>query len=621
MSPSPDLPPSPEVIHHRGLALLPVLHGRLECALLVRRAFFALRPAALAVEFPPTLAAAVTRAVKRLPLLSVVHYQEASGQLVYLPIEPTDPLVEAVRLGLEHDVPVAFIDRDTEGYPRHRDALPDPYALTRIGLAAYAEAYRAACPDVSADPADRLREQTMAYHLNKLEQQHDTVLAVFGLAHYPGLLARLDRPQARPLERRRRAGVQVAHLAEDSSREVLTEIPYLTAAYEQARSAPRPHPPGDHPETAGSDVDRLDLHRRLVQEAAGHYAQDTGETLSPHQEAVLYQFARNYAFISGQLTPDFYQLVVAARAVADDDFSYHLWDVGATYPWQAADPGLPVMRLTGDDLFLNQKRLRFQRRLRTTRRRLVPLPRRRPREPRPGDWKKLWQGTGICSYPPEDLLVEGFGDFAKKKATRLLSEQHTRTVPFTASLLDGLDVRETLRHWPAGGLYVKEEQRLPGKVGAVVLIFAPDDGPGEQYPWRVTWLGEHAQESDMAFYASPAGEEMAGPGISRCWYGGFLLSYPPWRLYDIWRDPFFGLTRTKPERLVLAALDYSLERFVVYIAARPPLSRWHTWAARYGKKLIYLPLGGFSPATVKQLRRFHVLDGQPVRRWAGDFIR
>jgi len=598
-------------IRHRGLALLPVLHGRLECAWLVRQAFLARRPRAIAVEFPPTLADAITRAVRRLPLLSVVHYREASGQLVYLLIEPTDPLVEAMRLGLEHEVPVFCIDRDTEGYPRHRESLPDPYALHRIGLTAYAEAYRASLPGAAAEPADLLREQTMAYHLQKLEEKYDSALAVFGLAHYPGLRAQLDRPQARPLERRRREGVQVAHLAEDSSREVLSEIPYLSGAYETARAG-----------APNSSLDRLDLHRRLVQAAAERYAKDTGESFSPHQEAVLHQFARNYALVAGQLTPDFYQLVVAARGVADDDLSYHVWDVGATYPWQEDKPGLPVIRIRGTDLFLNQKRIRFQRRLRTTRRRLVPLPgRRRPREKRPGEWKRLWQGAGICSYPPEDLVVEGFGDFAKKKATRLLSEQQTRVAPFTASLLDGIDVRETIRHWPEGVIYVREEQRLPGRVGAVVIIFDPDEEPEGKYPWQVTWLGEHAQESDMAFYATPAGEELVGPGISRCWYGGFLLSYPPWRLYDIWRDPFFGLTRTKPERLVLAALDYSLERFVVYIAARPPLSRWHTWAARYGKKLVYLPLGSFSPGVVKQLRRFHVLDGQPVRRWAPDFIR
>ncbi len=41
----------------------------------------------------------------------------------------------------------------------------------------------------------------------------------------------------------------------------------------------------------------------------------------------------------------------------------------------------------------------------------------------------------------------------------------------------------------------------------------------EHYPWRTTWIGEHAQESDMAFYATDLRDNVVGPGISRCEYG------------------------------------------------------------------------------------------------------
>lgn len=602
--------PQPAVIEQQNLLLLPILHGRLECAALVRQAFVDYQPGAVAVELPPTLKAGVLRAAARMPLLSVVYYQDSRGQTIYYPLEPTDPLVEAVRLSLTAAVPLHFIDRDLEDYPRIREAFPDPYALTRIGLPAYAEAYRRTVQGVPPLQPDLLREQAMAYYLQCLQPRHERVLVVFGLAHYPGLLRQLARPQAQPLARRRRPDVQVAHLAEESSREILTEIPYLTAAWERTRQ-----------ESPASGPDRLEILGTLVAEAAAQYSRTSGDAITPRQQALLHQFARNYALVQGQLTPDFYQLVVAARGVADDDFAYEVWDLGATYPWQAAEPDLPVLRLQGEDLFLNQKKIHFQRRLRQTRRRLVPVPvRRKPRERRPGEWRQAWQGFGICSYPPEDLVVEGFGDFARKKAANLLAEQNRRVEPFVASLLDGIDVRETLRHWPEGVLYVIEQRRSPGKVGAVVVIFDPDQGEAEKFPWRLTWLGEHAQESDMALYASTAGEHLVGPGISRCQYGGFLLSYPPWRLYDIWDDPYFAPARTKAERLVLAALDYCLEKQVLYVAAQPPRSRWLNWANRLGKKLLYLPIGSFSPQTIKKLRTFHVLDGQLVRRWAQEYI-
>ncbi|MBW2324398.1 MAG: hypothetical protein JRF41_12955 [Deltaproteobacteria bacterium] len=70
----------------------------------------------------------------------------------------------------------------------------------------------------------------------------------------------------------------------------------------------------------------------------------------------------------------------------------------------------------------------------------------------------------------------------------------------------------------------------------------------------------------------------------------------------------------------MAGIDYSKEKFVAYIAARPPASRMKSLANHYGKKIIYLPLGQFSPVMLKKIRVFHVLDGQHVRAYARDFI-
>ena len=124
----------------------------------------------------------------------------------------------------------------------------------------------------------------------------------------------------------------------------------------------------------------------------------------------------------------------------------------------------------------------------------------------------------------------------------------------------------------------------------------------------------------MALYATPAGEELIGPGISRCEYGGFLLSYPPRRMLDVWHDPYFEPARTKAERLLMAGIDYSVERHVLYIAKKAPRSWFNSIAERMGRKVIYLPLGQLSPNTVAKIRTFHVLEGHHVREYAGDYI-
>jgi hypothetical protein len=89
---------------------------------------------------------------------------------------------------------------------------------------------------------------------------------------------------------------------------------------------------------------------------------------------------------------------------------------------------------------------------------------------------------------------------------------------------------------------------------------------------------------------------------------------------DVWTDPRYEVARTKPERLVLAALDYSMERVVVVVAPHPPTTQMRDWAARLDRQLVYLPIGQFAPSTRRRLRVLHVLDGHSRRDTAGDYI-
>jgi len=600
-------------IEWQNVRLVPILHNRMEFAIEVRRQFEEFRPDRVAVEYPDTLGDKILQGVKRLPLLSVVYYEDKDGAFTYLLLEPTDGQVEAVRMAISEGLPIHFIDRDTSGYPLDYSPMPDPYAVKTIGHFLYSQAYLKVSQTHTSFPEDTLREKTVAYHLQRLSRKGERILFVGGLSHLPGLQDLLNQPQTQVIGRRKREGVGLAHLHKESSQEILSEIPYLAATCERARSS------------GGMDkMDRLKIISQLINIAAKNHWKKNKEELSRTQIRILHKFARNYALLTGYLAPNFYQLIVAARGAADDNFAYEVWEKGSEYPWQTEEPGLPILHLKGEDIFLDQKRIRFHRRLKTMRRRLIPIPvKKKKRERYPGEWRKEFKGFSICSYPPEDVVIEGYGHYLKRKAFEIKSEENSRIEPFMCSMMEGLDIRETIRDWKRGTIYVKAERPLKGKVGSVVVIFDADlakEGSEENFPWCVTWLGEHAQESDMAFYSTPAGEIMDGPGISRCQYGGFMLTYPPMRVYDIWKDPFFDFARNKPERLLMAALDYCLEKHVVYMSATPPSGWCHSMAARLGKKIIYLPIGSFSPVTLKKIRQFHVLDGHPVRKYARHYI-
>lgn len=597
----------------KNVRLVPIVHNRVEFAVEVRRQFESFRPDVVAVECPLTLEKKILQGVERLPLLSVVYYEEEDGAFTYLLLEPTDGQVEAIRLAQAAGIPIRFIDRDTERYPLDFSPMPDPYAVNKIGHYLYAKAYIRIHGGEERSPEDLLREKTMAYHLQHLSRTVDRVLFTCGLSHLSGILELLEKDQVQVIGRRERGGVGIAHLHEDSSREIMTEMPFLAASYERARA-----------EGTSLDLDRLRVNNLLMDLARKNYWKHDKEELSRSQLKTFHTFSRNYALLTGALVPDFFQTVAAARGVADDNFAYEVWDLGSRYPWQEETPGLPVLRLRGEDLYLDQKRFAFHRRLKSTRRRLVPLPtKKRRREPKPGEWKRQFDPRTICSYPPEDVVIEGFGRYLQQRALQIKTAENTTIEPFSCTMAEGIDLRETIRDWARQQIYVKVEKPFRGKVGSVVVIFDSDLPVGEtneQFPWCVTWLGEHAQESDMAFYSTPAGQVMDGPGISRCQYGGFMLSYPPLRVYDIWKDPYFHVARSKPERLLMAALDYSVEQHVVYVSATLPSGWCRSIAARLGKKIIYLPISMFSPVTLKKIRQFHVLDGHPVRTYARHYL-
>lgn len=638
---------------------LPILHSRLECAWLVRQAVAQLTPDCIALELPDTLREPFVQGVDRLPQISTLRFiasqKEGGEQVSWLLIEPADPLVEGARLAREQGLTLALIDADVDAYPRLHEPLPDTYAIQRIGLAAYYRAYVEQPGMPEPGRADLIREQAMAWHLQQLARKHQRILFICGMYHLERVKHQFFLPQAVPLARLRRERTSLFNLHPDSCREILGEFPFVSAIYEHRRTL-LPEEPQDgsttlrkrfhlfellqggkqglseeqlldhavlrgarHCGPEGAFPDRQRIILRLFMEAARHYRQETGEAVHHWQKRAFFRFSRNYALISNQLLPDLYQLLTAARACLDDNFAHSLLRLAVRYPWQREAAEVQTVSISPEEYWGRVRSLRF--RPREQRRKglsqLQFLKRRK--EQREGEWLEGFDDPSICSYPPEDVAIEQYGDFLKKKGTLLRAEEQARVEPFSSSLLDGIDLRETLRNAHDGRVYVRETRRGKGEVGVVVMIF-DEDRQNRQFPYCTTWLGEHNQESDMALYATRPEENIVGPGICRCEYGGFMLSYPPRRLADVWSDPDYQVARTKAEVLLLAALDYSRERQVVYVAARPPRSIFRQIAARIGRSILYIPLGSLSPITLKKLRVLHILHGKDKRSIAREYI-
>jgi hypothetical protein len=646
--------------------ILPVIHDRLEYADLVRLAFAVEPPDAVIVEVPSALGSLWNKAIDRLPMISVIYREAKQKRASYLLVQPADPLVEASRHAVEHGLPLICADRDSPDYGQYRDRLPDSYALWRIGPRPILDAFEESAP--LRDPLDDVRERAIAWHAQRLADEGSRKIAIVcGLHHARGIAHALRGPLAEPLTAPNNTEARLLHLHPESLDQILTEPPFYVAAWEARRKVLPEVEPKIEPQPertrgpfrilsggAGAATDDAErslrraaraatadphakapflpgpIERLRLQWALLTEAEQSLEAAAPDEEVLDWQkrnlarYSRNLARLSGKLAVDLYDLVTACRGCVSENYAFEVLRYGRSYPAQIDNaPGLPTARITAEDLYEGVRRIRLEPRRRQPKRGRWwdRLGRKRKGERYPGEWLEGFEGEGICSYPPEDAIIETFGHWLRRKGRSILSEERTRVLPFTSSILDGIDLRETIRHWHEKRLWVREIGRVPGGVDSVVVIFDEDgDQDNQRFPYHQTWLGENDQESDMAFYSTEPAEGIVGPGICRVTYGGLVLCSPPRRMADVWSDPDYHFAESRPEVLLLAAMDYAVEKNVVYAAPKAPQPKMFEIARRLGLRLLYVPTGSLSRTTMQKIRVMHILASYATRKVAKDYL-
>src|ERR1017187_7034478 len=136
MSREPSISEDSASLRRGNFTYFPVVPGRLEFSIELRRAILDQRPRLVAVELPGSLEDTYLQALARLPEMSVILYPDPQDEErgVYVPVEPCDPFTEAVRTGLEVDAEGIFIEPDSGDRPHLPDSYPDPFSIRYIGL-------------------------------------------------------------------------------------------------------------------------------------------------------------------------------------------------------------------------------------------------------------------------------------------------------------------------------------------------------------------------------------------------------------------------------------------------------------------------------------------------------
>src|SRR3954471_2626241 len=136
--------------------VLPIIHGSGDFAIRVREELLARPYDCVAVPLPPSFQDDVEEAVERLPAISAVVQRDADdGQgegepgFSYVPIDPCQGVIAAIRTAIGERIARAFIDLETPRFEAHAAAYPDPYALKRARPEAFAAAVLPAIPPPS----------------------------------------------------------------------------------------------------------------------------------------------------------------------------------------------------------------------------------------------------------------------------------------------------------------------------------------------------------------------------------------------------------------------------------------------------------------------------------------
>ena len=224
------------------------------------------------------------------------------------------------------------------------------------------------------------------------------VFVVVALNMLDPLLDAMEGPQPAP-SRGPRYETLLLNPHPDCLAEITIEYPYLQERYEFFRLEMK----------AEETLDRPKVQYDLLHEAEAKYLESTGEKMAHWQRRMMARYTRNLAHINGELTCGVYDMAVAARSVVDDNYGWEVWSMANRYLAQQEVSELDTVRLGASEIWINTKKLRIRRR----------LPRSQAAPEAHGSEAaqagKYSRGVGatsnltgdaICSYPPEDLVIE-----------------------------------------------------------------------------------------------------------------------------------------------------------------------------------------------------------------------
>lgn len=605
-------------LRYENVLAIPSIHSRAYFALAVREAFNTFKPDAIAIEHPHCFNETLREAVSRLPLISMI-VRNIDDEGVYIPIDPTDSIIEGVRLAIDEEIPFFAIDKDITYFKSNSHyMMPDDYLLTKIGLEKF---YKEVLLKygVLKEETDKEREYQMAYNINEIRKQYKRVLVIVGMSHWESIRSllkknkfteKIDDNENVPL-----GEYNIYSIHKDSTKQAIGELPFMAYMYEAFRNGEL------------ETFDKTFVIETIFREAVIKYRLP----ISRIQLQKMMTYLRNLCLLESKIIPDSIDILTAAKCMVNNDYALECMEGIDYYPYNVEeDANYPVIKLNFDPAtkglegLLRNKRIKLHRYDNVWKTSLKKISvTTRPKEKYDGEWQDTWnKSTNLMSHVPEDSLMEKNMNILRDKITSMLTEDKMRVEPFRTSIKDGIDLRETIRNYYKKEIYVKEYPKIKGKIGHMVVIF--DDENDANYNWNIVWYSEAHDDSDLILYSTEPGMHLVGPGISKCYFGGYASLMPPQGPHDLWQDYAYlkneSVVASYADLLLYSAIFYSEDKYIGYIAPKAPSFTLKELAKTRNVEIIYIPLTTFSSETLRKLRNFHVLGAKRLRDIANDYI-
>ena len=456
----------PEELCFENIRAVPSYHYYPEFATIVRQQIEEFRPDIVAVEVPGIYESAMVRAVSYLPEITALITPKDE----IFPITPEDSLVEAVRLALTKGIDIACVDLEIsesrQVIPDFGGSLADPGMLGQMDLLSFMRLNADKLGETTDNIAFRRREEHMAYHLQRLAKVYKHVLFVCGMAHWKRIRAHLA---GKPRKFHHDADNQcmIAELPVGEFFRLTGSTPYRTAAYERARVT--------------GDFTMQGWLTSLFVEAAAL----AGRKLSPADIADLLTFSRNRRIVSGFLEPDLYGIVATAAAIIDDDFAAAVQQKCFEYPFVCPDKNFTETIKFNGLYYIDYQGRRLPLKLHPAAR-PAPAPIEKP-EKLSSSQRNIGRrhpDDELLRKNPDLLLSGAWGRYvdemeAEERFISTLERWAGQNDPaddhlsmeFCDGLLDGIDVRETIRDFQHERIFVREYLREEPRFSMVIVEF------------------------------------------------------------------------------------------------------------------------------------------------------